>query len=756
MMLNEKVIEWTNPVVRRVYEFVLEHSITAQISFRNSCECLKCKSFNLLNLTKRPQWETIMGAMNSLSDYDLISKILSSMEKSKPVSLVTLSQRTGIRFIDLIRLCNVLGQDHLIEETRESSTKYYILVNDDYEDIIEKYKPEVRREPERPTALSGRDTILKRRAMRKLSSETNESIARPPEHRISNIPSARPNKPQSLSAIDLLAMKRSSAMNPRILNSARSASSVFPQISEQHDANGTPSTDNLRRMGAGTSSMSHKAVFINRPNSRSSRSSFGMLPPNGYEPTFERSDGVMKVRNTQIETKTMPLIPAREMGPGNNEISEAELREKLGLSPELPIIDILSKGNGKEIWPAYSALANTQGGFILIGVRKLILSRSGDSEVAGIPAGEKQSIYYIKPPRDPDDVIKQLLRDFNDRGNISECPPDADFIKTIELGRKKIIAIQVSLDTLSGNPVYTNRYSFSSHSEYGCYVYREGQIVHCNEQDVKALWERARLGAERPDWTQEGEMLPIQMSHKKEIALAPVFDETLRPLSHHVCNYGQPLRADLIPASERGYAARKERMTHRKLREEDNALGGRDELGGNASPTRQNAPSQETPSIKEVNVLDTATNASTETSVDSEVVILRKLLFAEDIRASKTKTSSSSENGKTTNESVQKAPESRDTTAIKVENATEIPPSFAEADRALLDSIAQPAITHPRFPVTRLCEIAVALCQQARFTPAEFAEILHRKMPTITDKLLPKLKENPKICEFNDAYYYRK
>ena len=83
-----------------------------------------------------------------------------------------------------------------------------------------------------------------------------------------------------------------------------------------------------------------------------------------------------------------------------------------------------------------------------------------------------------------------------------------------------------------------------------------------------------------------------------------------------------------------------------------------------------------------------------------------------------------------------------------------IPPLCVDADRALLEQIAQPAIDHPRLPAMRLCEIALELCKNARMLPSDFSDLLKRKYNVVRDKILPTLRENPNIHELDNTYYY--
>ena len=158
----------------------------------------------------------------SQREYEQILKILSAMEYHKPVALVTISQKTGVKLAEIIRLCTVLTKDGLVERTMDNSTIFYILQIADYEEKASSlYAPEPE-EPVRPAApKSSREEILKRRAMRsRLSSEMNERV----DPRSWQDESAkRPKVPERLSAVDLLAMKRSSTMNSRVFAPGRSS-----------------------------------------------------------------------------------------------------------------------------------------------------------------------------------------------------------------------------------------------------------------------------------------------------------------------------------------------------------------------------------------------------------------------------------------------------------------------------------------------------------------------------------------------------
>ena len=722
-----------------------------------------------------------MAMRESQREYEQILKILSAMEYHKPVALVTISQKTGVKLADIIRLCTVLIKDGLVERTMDNSTIFYILQIADYEEKASSlYEPEPE-EPVRPAApKSSREEILKRRAMRsRLSSEMNERV----DLRSMQEESVqRPKVPERLSAVDLLAMKRSSTMNARVFAPGRS-SAFFSKVPSTPNMDGGPglsSTQNLSlsdsfRVATGISGTAHKAVYINRPSSHrgsnNSRSTFAAVPPANLDPLmFERSDTNFKMRNPNEVRSTLPLIPFTNVTSESNEIPEEEVLQKLGIAPNAPMIAILTPRPCHELWSAFSAIANAGGGTIVLGMRKYInykkATESEEGEENEVDDVTPTITYFVKQVKNPEESVKVLLRNFNDRNNISDCPKDPNFLEIVEFGRKKVIVVHIDPKNMSGNPVYTAKDSFNMRTTQGCYLYRHGEIVHCTKEEIMDLWQRRRLGNEVPDWEQTGEVLPVSMEHKMKLHLPQIMNDAVRPLSSGVDSYGKPIPERMIPASMRGYSQihtnEYQRQTHfhpaptsaaeEASREAEMAIPARIRSNDEAfrtSESRSLSSSSRravgTPmSSDELTVVDALTGTTSMEPKKSrrdnnipDAAMLQKLLFAEDIRV-----------GQST------APERSSHSPSCAVDDPSIPPAVADMDRTILDEIAEPAVSHPRIPATRLCEIAVNLCRHARIKPSEFADILHRKYQVIQDKLLPKLKENPHIHVKDCAYYY--
>ena len=692
---------------------------------------------------------------DSQHHYEQARCVLSVMELSKPVALATISQKTGIRLAELIRLSKRLESAGLIRRVMDNGNTFYILLTKSYDSqLVDLFFPPDQEPAAKP--MSSRDAIMKRRrSQREAQSESENTRSNLSSDHLSPMSGGRFHRqksntgPEPLSAVDLLAMRRSSTTNPRTFDLNRASSRMssgsgdFERYTTPGTSNSTLRSSDVFRSPA--SSASNKAVFMNRPIPRgpiNSRSMFTGMPPADLDPQpFERSDNKFKQINPDETRAQMPLIPLKAMPQTNNDVTESDVRTTLGIADNLPMLTILSPRPCHDVWKSCSALANAGGGVLVLGMRKYV---HGDDIT-----------YYIKSVNHPEESIKQLLKAFNDRNIISDCPKDPNFIEMKDFGRKKVIVLHIDPSQLSPAPLFTARDSFGMRTTSGCYIYRDGEAVHCTEEEIKDLWIRLRAGQEEIDWEQTGEQIDVDMERKVKLHLPPVIDDTVRPLSRRECTYGQALPQPDLPAHLRGYAAKPD------IRNRPDYLPlypTADEFLKEAATQAPETPAQSViPAKAQQQPLPPPTTSPLEKLISegdmerpsrrikapaptrasdapSHPQTVNSLLLAEDIRPISTVSATPSQPS---------AP-----------SAAHIPPKLEQADRAELDAIAAPAIQHPRLPTARLCEIAITLCQHACLKPAELAELLNRKLVPIRDRVMPKIKEHPNVHCVDNIYYY--
>lgn len=669
-----------------------------------------------------------MGSREMPREYDMMLKILSMMVYGKPVALVALSQKTGIKLADIIRYMKRLEAEKIIRRSMDNGNTFYILDTEDYEDRLDALYPPANDTP--VMSISSREAILKRRSLR--NAQSADSAAANPDADKSSISPAQP-EPKRISAVDLMAIRRSSASNKRVYDSNR-IGAPNPMLSNSAEFRKIDS--DASRLGATTSSSGHKAVFINRPTPRNappSRSMFTPMPPSGMDALgLERSDGELRLRDDYEKITRQPLIPFHAATQTSNEVTDEEVRQKLNISPDARLYTILSPRPTHELWAACSALANSGGGTLVLGLKKYVQNQ--------------EVTYYIKPIARPEDAMKTILRNFNDRSVISDCPKDPSFIKVVNFGKKTVIAMQIDPAQLANAPLFTTRDSFNMHTTKGCYLYRNGEVVHCTEDEIKLLWQAKRLGNELPDWDQTSEQAPVQMEHKIKLSLPPILDDSIRPLSRKENTYGQPIPQNYH--RRRTFGPNEQLTGYMPQPPAENMMSLACE---NISPSHEIIPNEIDQNefirkldenkkefqalISDGGYTRNLRNAADD-SKESDASSRQYLLFAEDICSPKTQPS-------------QPEPPKPE------QNTEDIPPCLEDADRELLDSIASPAVEHPRLPAIRLCEIAISLCKTARLKPIEIAELLHKKLVPVRDKIMPAIKEHPDVHCIDGAYYIK-
>ena len=734
-----------------------------------------------------------MASRNAMSDYELTLRILSIMEVGKPVALVTISQTTGIKLADTIRFCTSLIQANIIERKVDNGTIFYCLLSDIYEKRVAAIfnvptsEPENEPEPENEERKpkDSREAIMMRRALR--ASGVHEKVnIQDADKSNNNGGTKKTNSPERLSAYDLYAMKRSSPGFARPNDLSRS-SQRLPAV-RSSTLNPAQSRDDDRRF---TSSTTHKAVYINKPSPRrgDSRSSFNIMPPSAFDAdAIERSDGIFKQTKPDAGKTQIPLIPEHALTITNNDIPENEVREVLQIHDDTPLITILSPRPCHELWVACSALANSGGGYIVLGLRKY----ENDGVI----------YYYAKSVQNPEDAIKDILRNFNDKNIISDCPKDRSFVSTTQLRKKNLLVIHIDPSQFAPAPLYTTRDSFGMKTHQGCYIFENGKIQHCTVDEVKALWQQKRLGSDVADWDQTSEQIDVEMHRKVNVHLPPVVDDAVRPLSRKTDENGRVIETsksksytpkhrpyDELYEGEKLVASGFKRPRRPTVFDE-----GEDCLPP-ANPPRKiqtdNAQSSDnrtsTPSGAPTEAQGGLFHALGKTKIgdkrkeivqsllDEHKEIVQNILFADDfnIPSANHFTLQKDENEPARprkKSTAEKANSAAHSTAKNKENLSNLnheksaaneanllltPPLYQNADANRIKEIVEPIINHPRLPMTRVCEIATQLCQCARFTLAELAYVLNKKNDPIKSKVLPVLRENPRFVEEDGVFYIK-
>lgn len=679
-----------------------------------------------------------MALSDARRDYELVLKILANMVYSKPVALVSISQKTGIKLAELIDFCSMLEKEKIIRRSVDNGNTFYILIINEYQQKVDSLMAPQNYEEKQPirstqaqSSMNSRDAILRRRSLR--AAKLSEEAAAEPQ------PEPAPKAPEPISAMDLFAISRSTMTNKRILRNSRTTS-IQPKVTpEQTNESGLQSSVSSPGLPAGSgsfrklgslSSSSYKAVVMNKQSGRHSqvsRSSFAAMPPAGMDAVdFERSDTNFKQKEYIEPPSLGPIIPFRANVQASNELREPEVRNKLGLSPDEPFVALLTPRPCHDFWTACSAMANVGGGTIIIGMKKY---GSGD-----------EASYFVKAVNKPEEAIKILIRSFYDRSVISDCPKDPNFIEIIDFGHKKLLAVHIDPKQLSPAPLYTSKDSFCARDTAGCYTYKNGEVVHCTEDEVKELWQGRRLGNDKPDWNQDSQQVPIQMERKIKLNVPAGFDDDVRPLSRKDCTYGQPLTHTIPTGKHRVYPG--------KLPPEREPLAQTEQYAAAPKPV-------EAPSFAEPLAPAMQNRTQPQTASDNTYnPMLQRLLSAEDI------TIVSPQNNSDKTAPAPKSPAKTPQTPLKSSHDSttntppmDMPPLLADADMNLINSIVAPVIEHPRLQVFRMCEVATELLKIVRLKPTELAELFQRKLVPIRDKVIPKLQENPNLHVVNGYYF---
>lgn len=117
-----------------------------------------------------------------------------------------------------------------------------------------------------------------------------------------------------------------------------------------------------------------------------------------------------------------------------------ELREDVDLEAKLALGENGKGALPRDFWESYSAMANTQGGYIVLGVQEE--KKSGQLKVVGLP--------------NPEQVLKSLWDGLNNPQKASANLLSNDDVKVREFDGRKIIQIWVPEASRSQRPVYIN------------------------------------------------------------------------------------------------------------------------------------------------------------------------------------------------------------------------------------------------------------------------------------------------------------
>lgn len=118
-------------------------------------------------------------------------------------------------------------------------------------------------------------------------------------------------------------------------------------------------------------------------------------------------------------------------------------------------------------FPTYSAMANTEGGVVLLGIEE-------------VPAGSFQ--YQVFGVATPNKVISQLWNGLNNKEQISGNILSESCVQIIKLEGKQVIQISIPRATRFQMPVYTGKNPFS-----GTYKRQGEGDFHCDEETVKRM-----------------------------------------------------------------------------------------------------------------------------------------------------------------------------------------------------------------------------------------------------------------------------
>lgn len=124
-------------------------------------------------------------------------------------------------------------------------------------------------------------------------------------------------------------------------------------------------------------------------------------------------------------------------------------------------------GKGKlpeDFWRTYSAMANTRGGYVVLGVR------------------EKKGNFIVEGISDIATVTKQLFDIANNKKKVNVNLLTNQSVQVIKLDNKAIIVIEISVARREQKPVYLNNQPLTE-----TYIRRHEGDCHCSEEQIKRM-----------------------------------------------------------------------------------------------------------------------------------------------------------------------------------------------------------------------------------------------------------------------------
>lgn len=126
-----------------------------------------------------------------------------------------------------------------------------------------------------------------------------------------------------------------------------------------------------------------------------------------------------------------------------------------------------AEGKGKlpeDFWRTYSAMANTRGGYVVLGVR------------------EKKGIFIIEGINDIATVTKQLFDIVNNKKKVNVNLLTEHSVQIISIDNKSIIVIEIPAARREQKPVYLNNQPMTE-----TYIRRHEGDCHCLEEQIKRM-----------------------------------------------------------------------------------------------------------------------------------------------------------------------------------------------------------------------------------------------------------------------------
>lgn len=124
-------------------------------------------------------------------------------------------------------------------------------------------------------------------------------------------------------------------------------------------------------------------------------------------------------------------------------------------------------GKGKlpeDFWRTYSAMANTRGGYVVLGIR------------------EKKGNFIVEGISDIATVMKQLFDIANNKKKVNVNLLTDQSVQVIEIDEKAVIVIEIPLARREQKPVYLNNQPMTE-----TYIRRHEGDCHCTEEQIKRM-----------------------------------------------------------------------------------------------------------------------------------------------------------------------------------------------------------------------------------------------------------------------------